>query len=337
MSILVTGGTGYIGSHTVLELLNAGYSTVVIDNLINSKKESLRRVEQLSGRSSPFEKVDLLDKKALFKLFKTRQIDGVIHFAGLKAVGESVEKPLYYYKNNVEGTLNLLDAMQDSGVKTLVFSSSCTVYGDPETVPIREDFPLSAANPYGQTKLTIEHILKDLYRADNTWKISLLRYFNPAGADESGEIGEDPEGVPNNLMPYVAQVATGKRERLQVFGNDYPTRDGTGVRDYIHVTDLALGHIKALEKLERDPGLDIYNLGTGIGYSVLEVVRAFEEASGRNIPYEITSRRPGDVAETYADPDKANRELQWSTKRGLKKMCEDTWRWQSKYPEGYTT
>jgi UDP-glucose 4-epimerase len=307
----------------------------VMDNLSNSKKDALVRVQKLTGQSCIFEKLDLLDKHGLEKLFNTYKIEGVIHFAGLKAVGESVEKPLYYYQNNVEGTLNLLDAMKQSEVKNIVFSSSCTVYGDPETVPITEDFPLSATNPYGRSKLTIEYILKDLYRADESLNIALLRYFNPVGAHESGDIGEDPNGIPNNLLPYITQVAVGKLKELSVFGGDYPTHDGTGVRDYIHVVDLATGHVKAWEKLLKKPGLVIYNLGTGKGYSVLDVIKAFEKASGKKIPYKITERRPGDVAKTYANPKKAEKELGWSADRDILQMCEDAWRWQSKNPDGY--
>jgi len=316
-------------------LLKAGYEIVVMDNLSNSKKDALVRVQKLTGQSCIFEKLDLLDKHGLEKLFNTYKFEGVIHFAGLKAVGESVEKPLYYYQNNVEGTLNLLDAMKQSEVKNIVFSSSCTVYGDPETVPITEDFPLSATNPYGRSKLTIEYILKDLYRADESLNIALLRYFNPVGAHESGDIGEDPNGIPNNLLPYITQVAVGKLNELSVFGGDYPTHDGTGVRDYIHVVDLATGHVKAWEKLLKKPGLVIYNLGTGKGYSVLDVIKAFEKASGKKIPYKITERRPGDVAETYANPKKAEKELGWSADRDILQMCEDAWRWQSKNPDGY--
>lgn len=335
MKLLVTGGTGYIGSHTVLELLNAGYAVVAMDNLSNSKPEALHRVQKLTGKKCDFAEIDLLDTSSLQTLFKEHQIAGVIHFAGLKAVGESVEKPLWYYQNNVQGTLNLLDVMHQHGVKNIVFSSSCTVYGDPERTPVTEDFPLSATNPYGRSKLTIEYIMKDLYKADSTWNIALLRYFNPVGAHKSGDIGEDPTGIPNNLMPYVAQVAVGKREKLSVFGSDYPTRDGTGVRDYIHVVDLAVGHIKAWEKLTENPGLVIYNLGTGNGYSVLDVVKAFEKASGKEIPYQLTDRRPGDVAETYADPSRAEAELGWKAKRNLEDMCKDAWNWQKKNPHGY--
>ncbi|MEX0895304.1 MAG: UDP-glucose 4-epimerase GalE [Balneolaceae bacterium] len=335
MKILVTGGTGYIGSHTVLELLNAGYEIVVIDNLRNSKRESLDRVAKLAGKEPLFYQVDLLDPGGLKSLFDQHTFDAVIHFAGLKAVGESVQKPLLYYQNNITGTANLCEVMSEFGVMDIVFSSSATVYGDPDTVPIREDFPLSATNPYGRSKLTIEYMLKDLHRADSHWNVTLLRYFNPVGAHESGEIGEDPSGIPNNLMPYVAQVAIGKLDRLQIFGNDYPTVDGTGVRDYIHVTDLAAGHVKALENLAEPSAVSIFNLGTGSGYSVLEVVRTFEKASGRKIPYTFTDRRPGDVAECYADPSKAEDELGWKAEKNLLDMCRDTWRWQSENPDGY--
>ncbi|MEX0994722.1 MAG: UDP-glucose 4-epimerase GalE [Balneolaceae bacterium] len=335
MNILVTGGSGYIGSHTVLELLKADYDIVVIDNLKNSKKESLERVENLVGEKPVFHQVDLLDRKKLHSLFSQYQFDAVIHFAGLKAVGESVQKPLLYYQNNITGTANLCEVMSEYDVTDIVFSSSATVYGDPDTVPIREDFPLSATNPYGRSKLTIEYMLKDLNRADSRWNVALLRYFNPVGAHESGEIGEDPTGIPNNLMPYVAQVAVGKLDKLRIFGNDYLTRDGTGVRDYIHVTDLAIGHLKALEKLSEQPGVLVYNLGTGTGYSVLEVVHAFEEVTGKKIPYTFTDRRPGDVAESYADPAKAGKELSWKAEKTLLDMCRDTWKWQSGNPDGY--
>jgi len=334
-NILVTGGTGYIGSHTVLELLKSRYHAIVMDNLCNSKRESLKRIEQLTGNDIKFYELDLLDKEGLDSLFRKIKFDAVIHFAGLKAVGESVEKPLYYYQNNVTGTINLCEAMQRHKVFNMVFSSSCTVYGEPEEVPLTEDAPLSAVNPYGQTKLTIEYILKDLHRSDNRWNISLLRYFNPVGAHESGEIGEDPNGIPNNLMPYLTQVAIGKLTQLRIFGDDYPTHDGTGVRDYIHVVDLAIGHLKALEQLEENPGVVIYNLGTGTGYSVLDVVNAFEEATGKDVPYEIVDRRPGDAAAIYADPSKAKKELDWEAKRDLVKMCRDAWRWQSNNPDGF--
>jgi UDP-glucose 4-epimerase len=335
MVILVTGGAGYIGSHTCLELLKAGYEVVVVDNLSNSKEESLRRVQELAGKSLEFHKVDLLDKPALEAVFQRHAFASVIHFAGLKAVGESVSVPLRYYQNNIAGTLVLCEVMAAHGVKDLVFSSSCTVYGQPQRVPITEDFPLSASNPYGRSKLMIEEILRDLYVADPAWNIALLRYFNPVGAHPSGRIGEDPRGIPNNLLPYIAQVAVGRRERLSVFGGDYPTRDGTGVRDYIHVVDLALGHIAAVQKLAQKPGVAAYNLGTGQGYSVLEMVAAFERACGKPIPYQIVSRRPGDVAETYADPCWAQQELGWRAQKGLDEMCADVWRWQSQNPNGY--
>lgn len=335
MRILVTGGAGYIGSHTCLELLKGGYDVAVIDNLVNSKEESLIRVQELAGRNLTFHRVDLLDKNELDTIFGASSFDAVIHFAGFKAVSESVEVPLLYYQNNVAGTLNLCEVMKRNNVKNLVFSSSATVYGDPHTVPITEDFPLIPANPYGRSKLMIEQILRDVYSADNKWKICLLRYFNPAGAHQSGRIGEDPGGVPNNLFPYIARVAVSKLSSLSVFGDDYETNDGTGVRDYIHVVDLALGHIKALEKLEKHHGIDAFNLGTGRGYSVLEIISAFEKASKRKIPYEIVGRRSGDVASSYADPSKAERELGWSACRGLDEMCEDVWRWQSSNPNGY--
>ena len=335
MKVLVTGGAGYIGSHTCVELLTAGHELVVVDNLHNSKAESLQRVQALSGRSLDFVRADLRDAAALEVLFAAHRFDAVIHFAGLKAVGESTEIPLDYYDNNIGGTLVLCRAMSQAGVKRLVFSSSATVYGDPAKVPIREDFPLSATNPYGRTKLFIEEILRDLHRADSSWDIALLRYFNPVGAHASGRIGEDPNGIPNNLMPYIAQVAVGKRDALQVFGGDYPTPDGTGVRDYIHVVDLALGHLAALERLQDAPGLLTCNLGTGRGYSVLEMVRAFEQASGQPIPYRIVGRRPGDIAACYADPSYAQTELGWQAERGLEQMVGDTWRWQHQNPEGY--
>ncbi|MFH5834060.1 UDP-glucose 4-epimerase GalE [Halalkalibaculum sp. DA384] len=334
-TILVTGGAGYIGSHTTVELLEDNYEVIVVDNLSNSKKEALRRVEEITGKTLTFYEADLLDKEKMDHIFSDHQIDAVIHFAGYKAVGESVQKPLTYYHNNVTGTIYLCEIMEKHGVKHIVFSSSATVYGDPHKVPITEDFPLSTTNPYGRTKLFIEEILRDLNTADETWNIALLRYFNPVGAHESGRIGEDPNDIPNNLMPYISQVAVGKLEKLSVFGDDYPTRDGTGVRDYIHVVDLALGHLKALEKLDTRPGLVTYNLGTGQGYSVLEMIRAFQEASGRDIPYEITDRRPGDIAECYADPTKAEEELGWTATRDINDMCKDTWRWQSQNPDGY--
>lgn len=335
MNILVTGGAGYIGSHTCVELLNAGHDVVVVDNLANSKRESLRRVQELTGRPLTFHKADLRDRAALDAVFAATPIDAVIHFAGLKAVGESVEKPLTYYHNNVTGTLVLCDVMRTHDVDDIVFSSSATVYGDPEEVPIPETAPLGPTNPYGRTKWMIEEILRDLHGADPAWNIALLRYFNPVGAHPSGRIGEDPSGIPNNLLPYIAQVAVGKLDELRVFGADYPTHDGTGVRDYIHVVDLAVGHLRALDKLTTDPGVVTYNLGTGQGYSVLDVVQAFERASGQEIPYRITGRRPGDVATSYADPSKAGEELGWEAERGIEGMCADVWRWQSNNPNGY--
>lgn len=336
MNILVTGGAGYIGSHTCIELLDSGYDVVVIDNLCNSEDESLRRVEKITDKKLKFYKGDIRDLPLLQKIFSENKIDAVIHFAGLKAVGESVKIPLEYYENNIGGTLTLCKAMRDAGVKSIIFSSSATVYGSPESVPVREDFPLSATNPYGRTKLMIEEILKDLNVSDNKWNITVLRYFNPIGAHKSGLIGENPRGIPNNLMPYITQVATGKLEKLRVFGNDYPTPDGTGIRDYIHVVDLAKGHVAALKNAS-SAGVHIYNLGTGKGYSVLEVVSAFEKASGVKIPYDITPRRPGDIAEVYADPSKAFKELGWKATLGIEQMCEDSWRWQSGNPDGYTS
>ena len=336
MHVLVTGGAGYIGSHTCLELLHSGHQVTVIDNLANSSREALRRVEALSGRTLTFHEVDLLDLEALRTVFRqTPEATAVIHFAGLKAVGESVRIPLRYYQNNLNGTLNLCQVMAEQEVKVLVFSSSATVYGDPASVPIREDFPLSCTNPYGRTKLMIEEILHDLHRADPTWRIGLLRYFNPVGAHPSGRIGEDPGGIPNNLMPYIAQVAVGTLGELAVFGGDYPTPDGTGVRDYIHVVDLALGHLRALEKLVDTPGVLTCNLGTGRGYSVLDMVRAFEAACGRAIPFRIVDRRSGDIAQCYADPSLARQELGWQATRDLGEMCADSWRWQSANPQGY--
>ena len=335
MNILVTGGAGYIGSHTVVELLNKGHDVTVVDNLCNSKEESIRRVQEITGRKLAFHKVDLLDRAALDKVFAGVRYDAVIHFAGLKAVGESVQKPLEYYHNNITGTLVLLEVMRAHGVKLLVFSSSATVYGVPKTVPLHEDAPLSATNPYGQTKLMIEQMLRDLDAAGPGWGIALLRYFNPVGAHISGRIGEDPNGIPNNLMPYVAQVAVGKLPKLCVYGSDYPTRDGTGIRDYIHVVDLALGHLAALDYLTRKPSLITVNLGTGKGYSVLEMIRAFEKASGRKVPYALGPRRPGDIAECYADPALAQKLLGWTAGRGVDDMCVDQWRWQSQNPRGY--
>ncbi|MDO5521267.1 MAG: UDP-glucose 4-epimerase GalE [bacterium] len=335
MAILVTGGAGYIGSHTCVELIKEGHEIVVVDNLCNSSEVSLQRVEELTGTKVKFYHVDLLDREALTEVFDKESIDSVIHFAGLKAVGESVAKPLEYYYNNITGTLVLLDVMRQHNCKNIIFSSSATVYGNPHTVPITEDFPLSVTNPYGRTKLMTEEILQDVYKADNEWNIVLLRYFNPIGAHKSGRIGEDPKGIPNNLVPYIAQVAVGKLEALGVFGNDYPTPDGTGVRDYIHVVDLAIGHVKALKKLEGQQGVSIYNLGTGNGYSVLEVLHAFEKACGKTLKYQIKPRRAGDIPTCYADPKKAREELGWVAERGIEEMCEDSWRWQSNNPNGY--
>lgn len=332
--VLVTGGCGYIGSHTVVELQKNGFDVVIVDNLSNSKKSVLDRIQQITGTKPTFYKVDMTDKAALMGVFEKEKFSDVIHFAGLKAVGESVRKPLEYYRNNLDSTMNLLELMREFGVKNIVFSSSATVYGNPATVPITEDFPLSCTNPYGQTKLMIEYILKDLYKADASFNIALLRYFNPIGAHPSGLIGEDPNGIPNNLVPYITQVAVGKLERLNVFGNDYPTRDGTGVRDYIHVVDLAKGHLAALKKLSENCGLVIYNLGTGNGYSVLEVLNAFSETVGRPLPYVIAPRRAGDIAECYADPTKAYKELGWKAELDLKRMAEDSWRWQKNNPDG---
>jgi len=335
MRVLVTGGAGYIGSHTCVELLASGHEVVVVDNLCNSKEESLRRVGEITGRTPGFVQADLRDRWALQDVFRHQDFDAVIHFAGLKAVGESTRIPLDYYENNIGGTLTLCQVMAEAGVKNIVFSSSATVYGDPASVPIREQFPTSATNPYGRSKLFIEEILRDLHASDTGWNVALLRYFNPVGAHASGRIGEDPNGIPNNLMPFVSQVAVGKLGRLRVFGNDYPTPDGTGVRDYIHVVDLARGHLKALVRLDAGPGVVTYNLGTGRGYSVLEMVRAFEQASGRPVPYEIVERRPGDIAACYADPTLAREELGWSAELGIEEMVRDTWRWQSRNPEGY--
>lgn len=335
MRVLVTGGAGYIGSHTCVELLNAGHDVVVVDNLANSQQEALNRVQELTGRPLDFHLTDLLDKAGLDAIFEAQTPDAVIHFAGLKAVGESVAKPLTYYHNNITGTLNLLDVMAAHGVKQLVFSSSATVYGAAETMPLVEDAPLSATNPYGWTKLMIEQILRDLAVSDPDWRMALLRYFNPVGAHASGRIGEDPRGIPNNLFPYITQVAVGKRAQLSIFGGDYPTPDGTGVRDYIHVVDLALGHLKALEALPKLDGAQAYNLGTGRGYSVLDVVAAFEQASGRPIAYEIVDRRPGDVAISFADSTKAAKELEWQADKGIDRMCQDAWHWQEQNPNGY--
>ncbi len=335
MKILVTGGAGYIATHTDVELLKAGYEIVVVDNLSNSCREAVRRVEHLSGKRIPFYEVDLVDKKALEDIFVKEKPEAVIHFAGYKAVGESCKVPLRYFSNNLIGTLNLLQCMEKYQVKKLVFSSSATVYGIPDTVPIKEDFPLSVLNPYGRTKLIIEDMLRDMYQADSSWDIALLRYFNPIGAHESGEIGEAPNGIPNNLVPYVANVAVGKLDHVTVYGNDYPTKDGTGVRDYIHVVDLAIGHVKAIEKLNSHSGMVTYNLGTGKGYSVLDIISSYEKACGKKIPYVIGERRSGDAPECYADPSKAEKELGWRAERGIDKMCEDSWRWQSKNPNGY--
>jgi UDP-glucose 4-epimerase len=335
MNILVTGGAGYIGSHTCIELLNAGYDIVVMDNLCNSCEKSLDAVREITGKDFPFYECDMLDYNATEKIFTENKIDAVIHFAGLKAVGESCQIPLTYYHNNITGTLNLLRIMEKHGVYSIVFSSSATVYGMPETVPIKEDFPLSTTNPYGSTKLMLENIMQDMYKANDKWSVSLLRYFNPIGAHKSGKIGEDPKGIPNNLLPYIAQVAVGKLECLSVFGDGYPTKDGTGVRDYIHVVDLAVGHVKTLDKKLGVPGVHIYNLGTGNGYSVLEIVHAFEKACGKKINYKIAPPRAGDIAECYADPAKARNELDWVAERGIDEMCEDNWRWQKMNPNGY--
>lgn len=335
MKVLVTGGAGYIGSHACLELLGCGHEVVVVDNLSNSKLESLKRVEELTGKTVEFHPVDLLDEEALRKIFIANRFDAVIHFAGLKAVGESSQIPLSYYRNNISGTLVLCELMKEFGVKNLIFSSSATVYGNPSSVPITEDFPRSATNPYGRSKLMIEEILTDLQASAPAWNIVLLRYFNPVGAHSSGRIGEDPNGIPNNLLPYISQVAIGRLKQLQVFGTDYPTADGTGVRDYIHVVDLARGHAAALDKLGANPGLVVYNLGTGRGYSVLEMIAAFEKASGHPVSYRIAPRRPGDIAVCYADPAKASLELGWSASLGIEEMCRDAWRWQSQNPQGY--
>lgn len=336
MAVLVTGGAGYIGSHTCVELINAGMDVVIADNFYNCKPSSLERIRALVNRDFKFYECDIRDREGLRKIFEQEKIDSVIHFAGLKAVGESVEKPLEYFDNNVNGTLVLLDVMRTHGCKKIIFSSSATVYGMKNIAPFTEDMEIGGVtNPYGRTKYMIECILQDLYVSDNDWSICLLRYFNPIGAHKSGTMGEDPNGIPNNLMPYITQVAIGKREKLGVFGNDYDTPDGTGVRDYIHVVDLALGHVKAVEKVDSAKGLFIYNLGTGIGYSVLDVVHAFEKACGKPIPYEIKPRRAGDIATCYCDPKHAKEELGWEAKRGIEEMCEDSWRWQSQNPNGY--
>ncbi len=336
MSILVTGGAGYIGSHTVVELLTAGYEVVVVDNLCNSSRESIARVEDITGKNVVFYEADILDEDALEQIFAKEHIESCIHFAGLKAVGESVEKPWMYYNNNITGTLTLIKVMERHNVRNIVFSSSATVYGAPKEIPITENCPKGEiTNPYGQTKSMLEQILTDIQKADKRWNVILLRYFNPIGAHKSGRIGENPNGIPNNLMPYITQVAVGRLECLGVFGNDYNTHDGTGVRDYIHVTDLAKGHVKAIEKLKDNDGLNIYNLGTGIGYSVLDIVHNFEKASGQHIPYVIKPRRAGDIDACYSDPSKAERELGWKAENGILEMCEDSWRWQSNNPNGY--
>ena len=336
MAVLVTGGAGFIGSHTVVELQNAGYDVVVVDNLANSSEKSLERVEVITGKKVPFYKVDILDREGLNAVFEKENIDSCIHFAGLKAVGESVQKPWEYYQNNIAGTLTLVDVMRQHGVKNIIFSSSATVYGDPAQIPITEQCPKGqCTNPYGWTKSMLEQILSDIQKADNEWNVILLRYFNPIGAHKSGTIGENPNGIPNNLMPYITQVAVGKLKELGVFGNDYDTPDGTGVRDYIHVVDLANGHVKALKKIEENAGLKIYNLGTGHGYSVLDIVKNFEDATGVAIPYSIKDRRPGDIATCYADASLAHDELGWEAQYGIKEMCEDSWRWQSSNPNGY--
>ena len=335
MSVLVTGGAGYIGSHTVIQLLEDNKEVVIVDNFSNSNPEVLERIKTITNKNFKFYEIDTTDINDLEVVFKENNIDSVIHFAAYKAVGESVAKPLDYYTNNLVNTLNVLNLMRKYNVKNFVFSSSATVYGDPHTCPITEDFPLSTTNPYGATKLMVEDMLRDMAKADSSLNIAILRYFNPVGAHSSGLIGEDPSDIPNNLMPYVSQVAVGKLEQLSVFGNDYDTHDGTGVRDYIHVVDLADGHLKALDKLETNCGLVTYNLGTGNGYSVLDMVKAFSDASGKDVNYKIVDRRPGDVAKCFADPKKANEELGWYAKFGLKEMCEDTWRWQSKNPNGY--
>ncbi len=336
MTVLVTGGAGYIGSHTTLLLLESGYEVIVFDSFCNASPESIRRVEKLTGKNVNLIEGDIRKRDDLKKVFSVHKVDAVIHFAGLKAVGESVEQPLRYYENNVCGTVQLCEVMAEHGCKSIVFSSSATVYGDPHTTPIKEDFPLYATNPYGRSKLMVEEMLRDVYVSDSEWKVVLLRYFNPVGAHESGQIGEDPSGIPNNLMPFIAQTAVGKREKLSIFGDDYDTHDGTGVRDYIHVVDLAEGHLKALEKIASLNGVLTVNLGTGQGYSVLDMVSAFEKASGKKVPYEIAPRRSGDIAKCYADPGYAREVLGWEAKKSINEMCEDTWRWQRKNPNGYT-
>ena len=336
MSILVTGGAGYIGSHTVVELQKAGYEVVILDNLSNANEKVLGRIEALTGKKAPFYKTDIRDREGLERIFENEKIDACIHFAGLKAVGESVAKPWEYYENNIAGTLTLVDVMRKHGVKNIIFSSSATVYGNPSEIPITENCPKgTCTNPYGWTKSMLEQILTDIQKADPEWNVVLLRYFNPIGAHKSGTIGEDPKGIPNNLMPFITQVAVGKRDHLNIFGNDYPTHDGTGVRDYIHVVDLAVGHVAALKKIEENAGLRVYNLGTGVGYSVLDIVKAFEEANGVRIPYEIVPRRPGDIAECWSDPAKAYEEMGWKTQYTILDMCADSWNWQKNNPNGY--
>lgn len=335
MAILITGGAGYIGTHAMVEFLNAGREVICVDNFSNSKPCALERVKQITGKDFKSYEVDLLDYDALEKVFQENEIDSCIHFAGLKAVGESCQKPLMYYHNNLTGTFNLCSLLGKYGAKRIVFSSSATVYGKPASVPITEDFPLSTTNPYGETKLMIERILKDLHASDNEWSVSILRYFNPIGAHKSGLIGEDPKGIPNNLLPYVAQVATGKRECLSIFGNDYDTHDGTGVRDYIHVVDLAKAHLKAIERAEKRTGVEYFNVGTGTGYSVLDIVKAYEAATGAKVNYKIVDRRPGDIDECYADPTKAYELLGWKAEYNIEDMCRDSYNWQSKNPDGY--
>ena len=336
MSILVTGGAGFIGSHTVVELMNAGYDVVIVDNLVNASEKSIERIEQIVGKKVKFYKVDINDRDGLNEVFDKEQIDSCIHFAGLKAVGESVVKPLEYYSNNISGTLVLLDVMRKHNVKNIVFSSSATVYGNPAFIPITEECPKGqCTNPYGWTKSMLEQILSDLYRADNEWNVILLRYFNPIGAHESGLIGENPNGIPNNLMPYITQVAVGRLKELSVFGNDYDTPDGTGVRDYIHVVDLAVGHVKAINKIKENPGVKVYNLGTGKGYSVLDVIKAFSKACGHDVPYVIKERRAGDIATCYSDASLAKKELGWEAQYDIDEMCADSWKWQTMNPNGY--
>ena len=337
MNILVTGGAGYIGSHTAVELLNEGYEVIIADNLCNSSSVVIDRIKEITGKQVKFYDIDTRDQEKLRKIFEENKIDAVIHFAALKAVGESVQKPLDYYNNNLVNTITVLELMREFNVDKFVFSSSATVYGSPKSCPIKEDFPLSTTNPYGNTKLMIEDILRDICKVNKDFNVAILRYFNPIGAHESGKIGEEPNGIPNNLMPYITKVAIGQLKELSVFGDDYDTPDGTGVRDYIHVVDLAVGHVRALEKLNQNPGLVTYNLGTGRGYSVLDLVKAFEKASGVKIPYKIVGRRAGDIAMCYADPTKAEKELGWVAKYDVNKMCKDSWNWQSKNPNGYKT